>query len=160
MKKKAILSAGQLELNYSKRPFECIEKDLRRVVNCLCNKGMKNIIVLFPVIKPRKEDEKPVGLKRYIAFHRMFAKLAQDDRITIWRNPSQNFLHCEEATNLSGVKYVRPRVDSHNNLIPDLSKFNFATTVKKFFIATKINCQHVAVAATTLNLKLLPIRYS
>lgn len=132
-----ILSLGQLELNYSKRPFESIEADIRKIVDCLCMKGFEKIVILFPIVKPRIEGEKPVGLKRYIAFRRIFAKLAQDDRIAIWRNPSQLFLHREEAMNLSGSKYERPAVDEKYNVIPDQTKFRFSNTIKKFYFTTK-----------------------
>ncbi|KAL6955913.1 hypothetical protein U1Q18_047080 [Sarracenia purpurea var. burkii] len=75
----------------------------------------------------------------------MFAKLAQDDRITIWRTPAQTLLECEEAESLAGVKYLRPKADEQQNLIPVVEKFQLSEKLQKYFISPK--CYHEIMEA-------------
>ena len=53
-KGKYILSAGQLEINYSKKPYAVIEKELKKIIDLLLDKFQAEyVILLFPIIKPR-----------------------------------------------------------------------------------------------------------
>ena len=145
VKKKVIISLGQLELNYSKKPFKCIEEAIKKVINLICNKGVESIVILFPIIKPKLGEEKSVRLNRYIEYRRMFAKLAQDDRVAIWREPSQILLLCEEVANLAGIKYQRPAKGEDGALTPLTEKFNYAEKCQRYFISIK--CYNEIAAA-------------
>ncbi|KAL6952341.1 hypothetical protein U1Q18_044203 [Sarracenia purpurea var. burkii] len=133
-KKKAILSMGQLELNYSRKPNDCIEQTLLKIANLVLDKGFEQVIVLFPVIKPRMLDEMPIGLNRYYAYRRAFERLSQDKRIRLWRSPAQLFLKMEEIPSTKPPR-KRPEIDENKNLTPDKNKFYWSQNYRRFYLA-------------------------
>jgi hypothetical protein len=130
--KKYILSMGQREFNESNLPYHVIYKELHKIVDLLCSRGASEIILLFPILKPKFHKQKPVTLDRYITYKRMFAKLAEDDRVTVWRKPSLIFEKCELVNPYKGQPYWRPKVDENSCLIPCHEKFIYDSKSMKF----------------------------
>ncbi|CAG7732556.1 unnamed protein product [Allacma fusca] len=133
-KGKYILSAGQLELNYSKKPYEIVEKELRKIINLLLEKFQAEyVILLFPIVKPRQKGDKEVTLARYIEYRKIFLRMTEDARVFFWREPAMGYLHTEICQKQEGGQYIRPKTGADKNILPNIERFKFIHRVKRYY---------------------------
>lgn len=125
---------GYMELNHSSKKYEVIFEYMYAIVNLLCTRGAEEIILLFPVVKPRVEGEPPVALHRYITYRRMLAKLTDDSRVTLWRKPAMCLVKQETVTGIGGTTYQRAAIAPDASIIPIQRKFKFIPCEQRYHI--------------------------
>ncbi|CAG7817840.1 unnamed protein product [Allacma fusca] len=129
---KIILSACQIEFNYSRKPYKIIEDQLIDVLDLLFQKKAESIILLFPLLKPRISSEPLVKISRYIDFKEMFTRATADPRIKFVQSPSMQFLETELISR-GGKQFLRPKIGPHGEILPVRQRFHFVPILRRFF---------------------------
>ncbi|XP_065218596.1 uncharacterized protein LOC135844359 [Planococcus citri] len=120
-KQHVLISMGDFELNNSSIDMKYVQNYFDRIIRLLVNKQFKDILVIFPPVRPKAGDEPTTSFKRWLDFRHILLDVCSTRNVRYSLYPAIFFAEVVENI-LVGIKYT-VACDENDNVIPDKNCF-------------------------------------